>query len=727
MSIGEQLTQAGPGLPTENAANQTRLAPWLFGAAIFLGAFLLFLVQPILGKMILPWFGGGAGVWAACLLYFQASLLAGYAYAHGLRRYLSSKRQIQLHILLLAASILLLPILPSPQWRHPGHVDPALRILGLLAGAIGLPYLLVSSTSPLLQAWYASIRPDASAYRFYALSNLGSMLGLIGFPLVVEPRWPSRAQAWGWSSGYTVFALLCTAVAWYAWRYRESGRNNAAELVREPRGFAFKQSFGRQALWVGLAACGAALMMATTNYLSQNLAPIPLLWILPLGLYLFSFVLCFEMERVYQRVIWMPAMLVALSAMAWVMFHHGGTTNLKLSIPGMLMGLFGCCMVCHGELARHKPPTRFLTYFYLLTSAGGVLGGFFVAIIAPRIFKTYVELPLWMVICCVVAFIIVWKETVGRSWPVKVLGRVALMSFTVALAAYMGVHKYRVDRHYHLQVRNFYGVLQVEDTESGNEDGRVRSLLHGIIEHGAQLLDPEGRHEPTLYYIRNSGLGLAMHYVKAHGRVRVGAIGLGAGVLASYCRIGDVYRFYEINPEVVKIANSEFTFLRDCHGQLDVLLGDARLTLESQEPQDFDLLAVDAFSGDAIPVHLLTREAFLEYFRHLKSDGILAIHVSNKYLDLAPIVAGIAEDLRKSAVVVYDTGAEGSYPSSSDWVLVTGKSEIFEDPIFNVDSVEVTEPQAGIRLWTDEYSNLLQILDLNKVKKDEEEDNPEDQ
>ncbi len=695
-------------------------AAWLFGAAIFLGAFLLFLVQPILGKIILPWFGGGAGVWAACLLFFQASLLAGYAYAHCLRRYLSPKWQVQVHILLLAASILLLPILPSPGWRNLGQADPALRILGLLAATIGLPYLLVASTSPLLQAWYAALRPGAAAYRFYALSNLGSMLGLICFPAVVEPRMASRSQAWGWSGAYAVFVLLGVAISLYAWKH--ALRSEPPPVSTERPEFALKQGFGIQILWLLLAACGAALMMASTSYMTQNFAPIPLLWVLPLGIYLFSFVLCFETERAYQRLFWIPAMMVALGAMAFVMFHHGGTTNLKLSIPVMLAGLFCCCMVCHGELARHKPETRFLTYFYLLTSAGGVLGGFFVAIIAPRVFKTYLELPLGMLVCVLLALIVVWKETWESGWMAKAGARVALLGFLAALGVYMGIHKYRVDRHYYLQARNFYGVLQVQDLETGTEDGMVRSLLHGVIEHGAQLLDPAFRHEPTLYYIHSSGVGLAMQYLKPHGRMRVGAIGLGAGVLASYCRIGDVYRFYEINPEVIKIANSQFTFLRDCHGSLDVLLGDARLTLESQRPQDFDLLVVDAFSGDAIPIHLLTREAFVEYFHHLDSNGILAIHVSNKYLDLAPIVAGIAQDLQKSAIGVFDPAVEGHDPAESDWVLVASNPEIFNDHIFDADSVQDVNPNPRIRLWTDDYSNVLQILDLSRRDKEEDEE-----
>lgn len=724
MSIGDQPTPVRSDLIGERPEQRAKLAPWLFGATIFLSAFLLFLVQPVLGKMILPWFGGGAGVWAACLLFFQTSLLAGYAYAHCLRRYLPSRWQMQLHILLLAGSILLLPILPSPEWRRLENLDPAIRILGLLAATIGLPYLLIASTSPLLQAWYAAIKPGASAYRLYALSNLGSMLGLVCFPVLVEPRLTSHTQAWGWSGAYVFFALLCSCVAWYAWKHGKETLHDSAEAGAGLTGTA-RVKITTQLLWIGMAACGSALMMATTSALTQNFAPIPLLWILPLGLYLFSFVLCFETERAYLRLIWMPVMALGLAAMAFVMFQHGGTTNLKLSIPAMLSGLFCCCMVCHGELSRHKPETRFLTYFYLLVSAGGVLGGFFVAIVAPHIFKTYVELPLWMGICSALAFLVAWKETRNRGWIIKGAARLALAAVTVSLAVYMTVQKHRTDRDYHLQDRNFYGVLQVEDLETLNEDGRVRSLFHGTIEHGAQLLDPNFRHEPTLYYLRTSGVGLAMSYLKTRGTMRVGAIGLGAGVLASYCRIGDVYRFYDINPEVVKIANSEFTFLRDCRGKLDVSLGDARLTLESQPPQNFDLLVVDAFSGDAIPVHLLTQEAFSEYFRHLKSDGILAVHVSNKYLDLVPIVAGISESLHKSKIAVFDDGTQGHYTSASDWVLVSGKKEIFNDRIF--DDSTAAESKTGIRLWTDDYSNLLQILEINRADHEEDDDNNQPQ
>src|SRR5215470_15880068 len=455
MSIGEQVAVERT---TVGSAQGLRAGGLLYGATIFLSAFLLFLVQPIIGKIVLPWFGGSAGVWAACLLYFQASLLVGYAYAHGLRSFLRPKQQALVHIVLLGVSILLLPILPSPAWRHGGQGDPAIRILGLLAGTIGLPYLLVCSTSPLLQSWYAAIKPGASAYRFYALSNLGSMLGLISFPVLVEPHLTSRTQAWGWSGAYVVFVVLCAAVTLYAWKFR-TANDEERFSVKQLRAAA-RQPLATQLLWLALAACGAALMMGVTTHLSQNVAPIPLLWVLPLGIYLFSFVLCFDMEKIYQRQIWIPAMLIGLSGMTYVMFYHGGTTNLKFAIPVQLSGLFACCMVCHGELARHKPAPRSLTYFYLLVSAGGVLGGFFVAIVAPRIFKTYTELPLWMGICVALISAIVWKQTRGRSITAKILARVALISFTIALTAYMTVHKRRIDGKYFLHVRNFYGALE---------------------------------------------------------------------------------------------------------------------------------------------------------------------------------------------------------------------------------------------------------------------------
>ncbi|HMK65035.1 MAG TPA: fused MFS/spermidine synthase, partial [Thermodesulfobacteriota bacterium] len=646
---------------------------WLFGLTVFLAAFLLFLVQPILGKMILPWFGGSAGVWAVCLLFFQTSLLAGYAYAHGLRRFLHPRRQFTVHIILLMASFLWLPILPSSDWRHLNHLDPAIRILGLLAGTTGLPYLLISATGPLLQSWFAEFHPGNSAYRFYALSNVGSFLGLICFPLMVEPRLTSTGQAWGWSGVYMVFVMLSAGICW------TMGKKKIALPVPNlisRRAAEHTPSMTDQGIWIGLAACGSALMMAVTNQLSQNLAPIPLLWILPLGLYLISFVLCFDTAQGYHRKISIPALLMSLGAMAYILFNDYRNI-LTVSIPTMLAGLFFGCLVCHGELARRKPDTLFLTKFYLLLSLGGVLGGAFVALAAPVLFKTYAELPICMAACGGIASAIVWKE-MDRYPRIRKAGvRAAVSALCLALCVYLAVHKRQEDKRYRLQVRDFYGMLQVRD-EFDPDDGRVRILMHGTIQHGAQLQQRAYHLEPTLYYLRTSGVGMALKYLQGRTQLRVGAIGLGAGVLASYCRAADIFRFYEINPEVVDIAKSQFTFLGNCAGQWDFLLGDARITLEKQEPQHFDLLAVDAFSGDAIPVHLLTREAFGEYFRHLKPDGILAVHVSNMYLDLIPIVAGLAREEGKTAIAVFDDGQEGRFTTRNDWVLISGQPAVFK-------------------------------------------------
>lgn len=722
-------TTQNPAILEKPAAGTEKFGGWLCGMTIFISACLLFLVQPILGKIVLPWFGGSAGVWAACLVYFQASLLVGYAYAHALRRWLTPKQQAVVHIILLAGSLAFLPILPSPTWRQLGNADPAFRILGLLVSTVGLPCVLVSATSPLLQAWYADLRPKASVYRLYALSNVGSMIGLLSFPLLVEPRWSSSIQARDWSWGYGVFALFCALTAWYTARHATQSGAAQQELTA-PSDAADAPSAATWVSVAALAACGSAMLLAVTNHLSQNVAPIPLLWILPLLLYLLTFVLCFETERVYQRVLWIPLMMIGLGAMAWVKFVDSGNAKIKIAVPIYLAGLFVCCMVCHGELSKRKPPTRFLTLFFLLVSAGGVVGGFFVAIVAPHIFDTYAELPLLMVFCAALAAIMVWSASGARGMFPKLLIRIALPAFAVALGSYLFVKENKAKAEDHLWVRNFYGALRVQDESmEPAEDGTVqkaRSLLHGTIEHGAQMLDPRFRGEPTSYYVRTSGLGLAEEFTEIRVHKRVAIIGLGAGVGASYCRPEDFYRYYEINPQVEPIARGQFTFLNDCHGDIKVLLGDARLTLESQTPQNYDIIAVDAFSGDAIPVHLMTREAFVEYFRHLKPDGILAIHVSNRYLDLVPVVARIAESLDKRAVTVEDSGNDGWDPAASTWVLLSSTSSIFDDKVFEGDNITLAETDPKVRLWTDDYSNLLQVMDFGKDSGKEDDDKDKD-
>lgn len=728
----------------------------LYAITIFLSAFLLFQVQPLIAKIILPWFGGSAAVWAASLLFFQLILLAGYAYSHAVIRYLRPKSQWIAHGVLLAASCALLPILPSPSWKPTEAGDPTLRILMLLAVTIGLPYFLLSSTSPLLQAWYVRRSGSGMPYRLFALSNFGSMLALISFPFLVEPRLTSSEQAYAWSGGYVAFAALCAFAGWSS----RHGKSIAAAETNP----AERPGIGELVLWVALAACASTLLVAVTNHLSQNVAPIPLLWVVPLALYLLTFIFAFESDRIYQRWLFIPLLIPALGAMAYMIWADSGNLHIKKMIPGLCAGLFVCCMVCHGEVARRRPAPRYLTLFYLMVSLGGAIGGLFVAIIAPRVFDSYLELPVGLGACAVLALIVIWKMEVRRlgsiawgmlagaaigalivalkppgqlasspelRWGIgfcAVLALLVVVSMQIpslgpwpartavaiaagALIGYMARSEYRDTKGYRLAVRNFYGALHVRDDKLDNYSERV--LLHGTINHGEEVLDERFRYTPSSYYGIYSGVGRAIRAVQSRGPVRVGVVGLGAGVLSTYGRRGDYYRIYEINPLVERIAQTEFFFYNHSEADKRILLGDARLTLERQEPQNFDVLAVDAFSSDAIPIHLLTREALTLYFRHLKPDGILALHISNRYLNLEPVCARGAQELGKQAMVVNDDGQDADYLSSSTWVLVTADGAWFGmEPFKNADIAPAKAP-ATFRTWTDNYSNIFQILKLD--------------
>jgi hypothetical protein len=675
----------------------------LYAATILLSAFLLFEVQPMIGKIILPWFGGSASVWSTCLLFFQASLLAGYLYAHCSTRYLKPRRQALLHLALLAASIALLPILPSEHWKPAAAGDPSGRILLLLTATIGLPYVLLSTTSPLLQAWYVAAKPGVVPYRLFALSNLGSLLALCSFPLLVEPLFTTHTQAYGWSGIYVLFVVLCGLLAWNA-------RNH--EAVKESPSAVDSPPWQSQLLWISLAACGSALLLSITTHLSTNVAPIPLLWVVTLGVYLLSFIICFERERIYHRAVFLPLLMAALGAAAFALYYNRGNLNIKWSIPIFLAALFIGCIACHGELARLKPDPRHLTNFYLMVALGGAIGGLFVAIGAPHLFHTYAELPLSLVACAALVTVVLWVAP--GHWPRRFVlptGRIAMIAFTIALAVYIIHYKGLDDRRFDFSARNYYGVLRVYDLKESADQTAERVLIHGTITHGTQLTDPEDRDTATTYYGPNSGLGRAIRYFQAmQPSVRVGMIGLGAGVTAAWGRPGDFFRFYEINPLDLDIASTWFTFLKDCKADHQILLGDARLTLERQPSQQFDVLGVDAFSSDAIPVHLLTREAFELYFRHLNRGGILAVHVSNRYLALEPVVERNAADLAKVAMEVNDDGEDADYLSKSDWILVASNRAPFTDGLFHASGIKPAAPRPDLRPWTDDYSNLLQIL-----------------
>lgn len=686
----------------------------LYGVTVFLSAFLLFQVEPIIAKIILPWFGGSAAVWTVCLLFFQLELLLGYLYAHGIVRYLRRAAQARTHALLLGLSLFVLPILPSDTWKSTGGAhDPSLRILLLLLAAVGLPYFLLSATSPLLQAWYARDHSGVAPYRLFSLSNAGSMLALISYPVMVEPVFSTRHQATGWSAVYAGVALLCATLA-----LRRRSEMIAGGTTKAPPGFRAGPQAGRRArpawtlqtLWVALAACASALLLAITNHLSQNVAAVPFLWVLPLSVYLLSFVLCFEGRGWYRRNMFLKLCGVALGSMAYALSPDFANSSLYLLIPLYTAGLFVCCMVCHGEMERLKPHPDHLTSFYLAVALGGAVGGLFVGLVAPRIFDGYFELPFAIAACGVLVLIAIRRDSSGTFYesrwkPVWLM----LIGLWGALAVDLAQQVRAQTADARVMVRNFYGSLRVTDSDELEPADEKRKLMNGTIEHGSQFVEAQRRRLPTTYYGPESGVGIALHEAGIRGSIHVGVIGLGVGTLAAYGRRGDDYTFYEINPLVTRLAETQFTFLKDSAASIDVVPGDARLSLERDRPQNFDVLAVDAFTSDSIPVHLLTREAFALYFHHLKPGGILAVHVSNRYLDLRPVVLAEAESIRKLTAVVESKRNEDKGTFRATWVLATDNREFLEGREVKM-ALGPFEARGKPQVWTDDYSNLLRIL-----------------
>ena len=666
----------------------------LFATTICLGAFLLFLIEPLIAKLILPWFGGSAAVWATCLVFFQTALLLGYLYADATIRRLSPRRQSVVHLGLLLVSLLWLPIAPQIFWRSHVAVDPAWRILGLLTFSIGLPFLLLSSTSPLLQTWYARRSPDRSPYHLFALSNLASLLALLSFPFLIEPRLSSHHQAALWSIGYALFALCCVLSAWISRDYSPIAPATAETSQEEAA-----PALSTKALWLSLAACSSMMLLAATNHLSENVAPIPLLWVVPLALYLLSFAMVFAKHKFYSR--WFVARLlaVALGAAGYAIYDSSITHAIQISVPLFCSALFVVCFFCHGELVQRKPSVRYLTSFYLTIALGGALGAVCVGLLAPHILSGIYELPIVLLLTAILASVVLWRE----GWS----ARIFWACVTVSMGAVL-VYNVRTMRESTVaMMRNFYGALRIQEFKTGLKLP-YRSLVHGTIEHGAQYLSfPENRN-PTTYYGRRSGAGLALRFC-CDGPKRVGVIGLGSGTLAAYGKPGDSFRFYEINPQVVSVANGWFTFLKQSPAKIEIILGDARLSLESEPSQQFDVLAVDAFSGDAIPVHLLTKEAFAVYFRHLKPGGILAVHTSNTYLRLAPVVKMLAEDADYASRLISSDEDTTMMVSPADWVLVTRNQEFLNKQETFVGSENIVVPP-HLRLWTDDYNNLYEIL-----------------
>lgn len=758
----------------------------VFALTIFLGAFLLFQVQPLIGKFILPWFGGGPGVWTACLLFFQVFLLGGYAYAHGLARALKPRHQAVVHLTLLAIALVLLPITPGESWKPHGEGNPTVQILCLLVASLGLPYLVLAATGPLLQHWFSRARPGVSPYRLYALSNLGSLLALVSYPFYFEPNFTRLTQAKFWSGGLFVFAVGCAGCAvklWNAPALNPSLTQDESTQTPDPRSLVAPKSDGggstlRRLLWLLLPACGSMLLLATTNKLCQDVAVIPFLWVLPLGLYLLSFVVAFDHPRWYVRPPFALALVAALAGMVWLL-HHSTDLSVTQQLWGYGAVLFVCCLVCHGELFRLRPPPPQLTQFYLCIAAGGALGGVLVAVVAPLLFRDYFELH-WALGLCGCLFLLVCLQdratAAAAQWKWLALGltlaltlgldrwlaqlapghqlvtryllaaRIGLGGILTALLAVwlarggfarfrhgrwlacgwlalgeivlvmmLLLHSLRPEKVVVSRSRNFYGTLKVSEYRKSDPDEHYFSLEHGRITHGLQFTAPERARSPVSYYTPGSGIGRAVAALP-DGPRHLGVVGLGTGTMAAFARKGDALRLYEINPEVLREANSRFTYLSNCAARMEIVLGDARLSLEREPPQVFDLLALDAFSSDAIPVHLLTKEAFLTYERHVKTNGIIAVHISNSYLDLEPVVVNVAKEFGYHLAIVDQEdgvdvdGEEAWWVYGSTWVLLSHDAALLDSPQIREWSRKPGEKAVRIPLWTDDFASVFQIL-----------------
>ncbi len=693
---------------TPNTAPATRSLA-LPAATIGLGAFLLFLVQPLLAKRILPWFGGSAAVWTACMLFFQVLLLGGYLYAHLLQK-LTAKRQAFLHLILLAASILVLPLSPNPAWKPGITGDPTFRILGLLAATVGLPYLLLSSTSPLVQAWLARERPGWQPYRLFALSNTGSLAALLGYPVLIEPFLVLGVQAWVWTAGYGLYLVCAAGMVWRAKGLPELSGIPIGAVNTDMNAIAddATPTASLRLLWVLLAFVPSLLLLSVTSHLCTNVAPIPFLWVLPLCLYLLSFIICFDNPRWYVRKAFVVLLVPALLGMGWLMMPDHVHASVRIQVIVFSSALFVACMTAHGELSRLRPPPKHLTGFYLSLSFGGALGGIFAGLVAPHIFSTLVEFPMALVLMAILVFI-AWMRDSGEGTRRFVrLGGGLLLSICTTVLGVMSVRLERAEsRKSMTQVRNFYGALHVVEQDEGR--ARMRMLVHGNINHGGQFLAGDLAKKPTTYYGPESGVGLSLRLLGEKGPLKFAVVGLGSGTLANYARHGDLVRIYEINPLVRKLANTWFQAIPECSGRAEVVMGDARLSMESEPGQGYDLIAVDAFSSDSIPVHLLTHEAFQQYLRHLRPGGIVAVHISNRYLDLGPVLFAEAQGGGWKILEVSNEEDDDAGVFSSDWVLMSQDGELFKRRELAVAGAPV-ESKRSVRRWTDDFSNLYRIV-----------------
>lgn len=676
----------------------------VLAGTIFTAAFLLFQVQPLLGRYILPWFGGMPEVWTACMLFFQVFLLAGYAYAHLLSR-LPLRWQVAIHIVLTGAAAVTLAIVPDAALKPAPEDVPVLKILWICTVCVGAAYFVLSATSPLIQSWFARALPGRNPYRLYALSNAGSLLALASFPFVFEPLLPRDATAALWQWGFWAYAGL-VAVCGVVLLSMKSEVGSQESEVREQRTEVKDAARRDMFFWFALPMAASVLLLAVTNKITLDITVIPFLWVLPLGLYLLSFVLCFEHPRWYHRGVYMALLVAAMLGHVWV-----GRKSDELSVVVIIavyaLLLLSGGMVCHGEVYRLRPPERRLTGFYLMIALGGAAGGVFVAVIAPRIFTLYHELHLGLL--AIVLCVLLCRTDVPAAMARRRPYWAAALCAAGAAGVLLQTQRVLPDETVLENARNFFGVLTVVEQAPHDPVLHKRLMQHGTTYHGLQFLDAHKRRLPTAYYSPDSGIGLLLRD-RAEGGLHLGVVGLGAGTIAAYGLAGDAICFYEINPEVERLARKYFTYLADSAATIEVVLGDARLTMEYQSPQGYDVLALDAFSSDAVPVHLLTVEAFEIYLRHLKPDGVLAVHLSTRHLDLQSVVWKLAEHLGLHArwIESYEQSRTGAL--SSDWILLSRRESPLNTPAI---AARYSNPYADLArtpLWTDDHINLLKVL-----------------
>jgi len=682
-----------------------------FLITIFLSSFLLFQIQPILAKMALPFFGGGAAIWTACMLFFQFFLLLGYLYSHYLTKLTHLNHQVILHSILIAMSLLFLPITPFTDSLSFGWEAPQLDIIFSLLLGIGFPYFLLSSTAPLIQKWYSNNPNNTAPYRLYSLSNLGALLALLTYPLVIEPVMSTKFQGNIWSMAYGCFALsmLFTGYQLFGKQFK------SLQPVETTKNEETQSGIGNTWLWLLFSSASVILMVSTTNAMTQNIPPTPFLWILPLSIYLLTYIICFDNAKWYVRKYWF-ILFSCCSFAAVLMFFIGTQFNIVIQVLVYSLILFFACMLCHGELARLKPNKSKLTLFYLIIAIGGVIGSVFTSIVAEYVFTQYYEFPMGIVLVFVLLAITLKKENTDKLISRKLEKENAFLSVAsiaclLAFSLYFFKLNYLYNKDDVYNSRNFYGTLAVKDFTDSIQPTRM--LFDGATSHGTQLISLERKNIPTSYYRFGTGVSLALQKTAVNKPKNVGIIGLGTGTLATYGNLDDNYVFYELNPNVKKAAYEYFSYLSDSLADVTVRLGDARITLQKEfdenGSQQYQVMVVDAFSSDSIPVHLLTLEAFQLYWQHLTDDGLLVLHISNNHLDLLPLVATLAENTGRKMFHFY-SASDDINEHTAEWVIVTNNKDFIEDDTIIRRATYFKLKKEQRVLWTDEYSNLLSVI-----------------